>query len=153
MCNWRDVCDKIWEDDNYINLVAGSNKSQIEKLKKKKVKTVEQLSKTKLLATDLKINVESFERIKSQAQLQEKKRKTGEDEIIFLDSDFGKGFYKLPKPDDGDIFFDIEGFPRMNRPFEYLHGLYYREKGKFKFKNLGLKNLIEKVKKISLLSL
>ena len=33
LCNWRDVCDKIWEDDNYINLVAGSNKSQIEKLK------------------------------------------------------------------------------------------------------------------------
>ena len=139
LCNWRDVCDKIWEDDNYINLVAGSNKSQIEKLKKKKVKTVEQLSKTKLLATDLKINTESFERIKSQAQLQEEKRKTGEDKIIFLDPDFGKGFYKLPKPDDGDIFFDIEGFPRMNRPFEYLHGLYYREKGKFKFKDLWAK--------------
>ena len=49
LCNWRDVCDKIWEDDNYINLVAGSNKSQIEKLKKKKVKTVEQLSKTNYL--------------------------------------------------------------------------------------------------------
>ena len=139
LCNWRDVCDKIWEDDNYINLVAGSNKSQIEKLKKKKVKTVEQLSKTKLLATDLKINTESFERIKSQAQLQEEKRKTGKDKIIFLDPDFGKGFYKLPKPDDGDIFFDIEGFPRMNRPFEYLHGLYYREKGKFKFKDLWAK--------------
>ena len=24
LCNWRDVCEK-WEDDNYINLVAGSN--------------------------------------------------------------------------------------------------------------------------------
>ena len=83
LCNWRDVCDKIWEDDNYINLVAGSNKSQIEKLKKKKVKTVEQLSKTKLLATDLKINAESFERIKSSTIT--KKRENREDEIIFLD--------------------------------------------------------------------
>ena len=36
----------------------------------------------------------------------------------------------------------------MNRPFEYLHGLYYREKGKFKFKNLWAKNLIEKEKNI-----
>jgi uncharacterized protein len=140
LCNWKDECDQIWEKDNYINLVAGSNKSQIEKLKKNKVRTVEQLVKTKLIATDLKINSESFEKIKSQAKLQEEKRLTGEDKIIFLDPDFGKGFYKLPKPDDGDIFFDIEGFPRMDRPFEYLHGLYYKDKGKLKFKDLWAKN-------------
>ncbi|MDB3949760.1 TM0106 family RecB-like putative nuclease [Candidatus Pelagibacter sp.] len=140
LCNWKDECDQIWEKDNYINLVAGSNKSQIEKLKKNKVRTVEQLAKTKLIATDLKINSESFEKIKSQAELQEEKRLTGEDKIIFLDPDFGKGFYKLPKPDDGDVFFDIEGFPRMDRPFEYLHGLYYKDKGKLKFKDLWAKN-------------
>jgi len=140
LCNWKDECDQIWEKDNYINLVAGSNKSQIEKLKKNKVRTVEQLAKTKLIATDLKINSESFEKIKSQAKLQEEKRLTGEDKIVFLDPDFGKGFYKLPKPDDGDVFFDIEGFPRMDRPFEYLHGLYYKDKGKLKFKDLWAKN-------------
>ena len=140
LCNWKDECDQIWEKDNYVNLVAGSNKSQIEKLKKNKVRTVEQLAKTKLIATELKINTESFEKIKSQAQLQEDKRLTGEDKIIFLDPDYGKGFYKLPKPDDGDVFFDIEGFPRMDRPFEYLHGLYYKDKGKLKFKDLWAKN-------------
>ena len=140
LCNWKDECDQIWEKDNYVNLVAGSNKFQIEKLKKNKVRTVEQLAKTKLIAIDLKINTESFEKIKSQAQLQEEKRLTGEDKIIFLDPDIDKGFYKLPKPDDGDIFFDIEGFPRMDRPFEYLHGLYYKDKGKLKFKDLWAKN-------------
>ena len=139
LCDWKDECDKIWEEDNYVNLVAGTNKSQIEKLKKNKVRTVEQLAKTKLVATDLKINSESFIKIKSQAQLQEEKRKTGKDRIIFLDPDYGKGFYKLPKPDDGDVFFDIEGYPRMDRPFEYLHGLYYKDKGKFKFKDLWAK--------------
>ncbi len=25
-------------------------------------------------------------------------------------------------------------FPRMDRPFEYLHGLYFKDKGKYKFK-------------------
>ncbi|MDA7444937.1 TM0106 family RecB-like putative nuclease [Candidatus Pelagibacter ubique] len=140
LCNWKDECDQIWEKDNYVNLVAGSNKFQIEKLKRNKVRTVEQLAKTKLIAIDLKINTESFEKIKSQAQLQEEKRLTGEDKIIFLDPDIDKGFYKLPKPDDGDIFFDIEGFPRMDRPFEYLHGLYYKDKGKLKFKDLWAKN-------------
>jgi predicted RecB family nuclease len=139
LCDWKDECDKIWEEDNYVNLVAGTNKSQIEKLKKNKVRTVEQLAKTRLVATDLKINSESFSKIKSQAQLQEEKRKTGEDKIIFLDPDYGKGFYKLPKPDEGDVFFDIEGYPRMDRPFEYLHGLYYKDKGKLKFKDLWAK--------------
>ena len=140
LCNWKDECDQIWEKDNYINLVDGLNKSQIEKLKKNKVRTVEQLAKTKLISTDLKINPESFEKIKSQAKLQEEKRLTGEDKIIFLDPDIDKGFYKLPKPDDGDVFFDIEGFPRMDRPFEYLHGLYYKDKGKLKFRDLWAKN-------------
>ena len=140
LCNWKDECDQIWEKDNYINLVDGLNKSQIEKLKKNKVRTVEQLAKTKLISTDLKINPESFEKIKSQAKLQEEKRLTGEDKVIFLDPDIDKGFYKLPKPDDGDVFFDIEGFPRMDRPFEYLHGLYYKDKGKLKFRDLWAKN-------------
>jgi uncharacterized protein len=140
LCDWKDECDKTWENDNYINLVAGSNKSQIEKLKKNKIRTVEQLSKTKLTAMDLKINAESFKKIQLQAQLQEEKRNTGEDKIVILDSDFGKGFYKLPKPDDGDVFFDIEGYPRMDRPFEYLHGLYYKDKGKLKFKDLWAKD-------------
>ena len=140
LCDWKDECDKTWENDNYINLVAGSNKSQIEKLKKNKIRTVEQLSKTKLTAIDLKINAESFKKIQLQAQLQEEKRNTGEDKIVILDSDFGKGFYKLPKPDDGDVFFDIEGYPRMDRPFEYLHGLYYKDKGKLKFTDLWAKN-------------
>ena len=140
LCDWKDECDKTWENDNYINLVAGSNKSQIEKLKKNKIRTVEQLSKTKLTAIDLKINAESFKKIQLQAQLQEEKRNTGEDKIVILDSDFGKGFYKLPKPDDGDVFFDIEGYPRMDRPFEYLHGFYYKDNSKLKFKDLWAKN-------------
>ena len=52
LCNWKDECDQIWEKDNYVNLVAGTNKSQIEKLKKNKVRTVEQLAKTNLLGSE-----------------------------------------------------------------------------------------------------
>ena len=59
------------------------------------------------------------------------------DRIIFLDPDYGKGFYKLPKPDDGDVFFDIEGYQ------EWIDLLSMRSilqrKGKFKFKDLWAK--------------
>ena len=41
----------------------------------------------------------------------------------------------MPKPNDGDLFFDIEGFPESNkRNLEYLHGLYFKDKGKKTFK-------------------
>ena len=41
MCNFADECEKIWENDNYINQVAKINRSQIEKLKKIGIKTVD----------------------------------------------------------------------------------------------------------------
>ena len=41
----------------------------------------------------------------------------------------------MPEPNEGDLFFDIEGFPESNkRNLEYLHGLYFKEKNKGVFK-------------------
>ena len=45
-CIWQQECLKIWEGDNYINQVASTNKSQIIKLKKEGIDTVEKLAKT-----------------------------------------------------------------------------------------------------------
>ena len=45
-CIWQQECLKIWEGDNYINQVARINKSQIVKLKKEGIDTVEKLAKS-----------------------------------------------------------------------------------------------------------
>ena len=47
-CIWQDECTKIWEGDNYINQVARINKSQITKLKKEGIDTVEKLAKANI---------------------------------------------------------------------------------------------------------
>ena len=56
----------------------------------------------------------------------------------------GKGFYNLPKPDEGDLFYDIEGFPQEDgRGFEYLHGIYYKNGKNYEFKPFWAKDFIE----------
>mgnify|MGYP000146161756 CR=1 FL=1 len=67
--------------------------------------------------------------------MQEEKRLTGKSKYVVLDQVEGQGFYKMPESNDGDLFFDIEGFPESNkRNLEYLHGLYFKDKGKKIFK-------------------
>ena len=139
-CPWLDVCEKRWGDDNYINQVARIRKSQVVKLKKEKIKTVEALAKTSANKIKSKINQSTKIRLVQQAKLQEEKRLTGKSKFIFNETEVGRGFYKLPKENEGDIFYDIEGFPQSEkRPFEYLHGIFYLNGKKQEYKNFTVK--------------
>jgi len=73
-CPWLDVCEKKWGEDNYINQVARINKSQVVKLKKEKIKTVEALAKTNVNKIKSKINQSTKIRLVQQAKLQEEKK-------------------------------------------------------------------------------
>ena len=148
VCDYTEVCENIWEKDNYINQVAKINRSQIEKLKKVGVTTVKQLAEANIDKLKVKINKQALKDRISQAQLQEEKRETGQSKYIILDPDKGKGFYKLPEPDEGDLFFDIEGFPQEDgRGFEYLHGIYFKNKNDYEFKFFWAKDFKKKYEK------
>ena len=148
MCNFADECEKIWENDNYINQVAKINRSQIEKLKKIGIKTVDGLAKCNPDKIKIKINKQTLKDRISQAELQEEKRKTGKSRYIILNPDIGKGFYNLPKPDEGDLFYDIESFPQEDgRGFEYLHGIYYKNGKNYEFKPFWAKDFEKKYEK------
>ena len=144
-CDYTDECEKIWTEDNYINQVAKINRSQIEKLKKIGINTVKKLASANPEKIKVKINKQALIDRISQAQLQEEKRETGKSKYIILDPDKGKGFYKLPKPDDGDLFFDIEGYPQEDgRGFEYLHGIYFKGPKGMEFKYFWAKDFKKK---------
>jgi len=148
MCDFTDECEKIWENDNYINQVAKINRSQIEKLKKIGIKTVDGLAKFNPDKIKIKINKQTLKARISQAQLQEEKRKTGKSSYIILDPDIGKGFYNLPKPDGGDLFYDIESFPQDDgRGFEYLHGVYFKNNNNYEFKSFWAKDFKKEYEK------
>ena len=48
LCPWLDECEKKWTTDNYINQTYGIINSQVKKLKKEKIKTVDDLAKLDL---------------------------------------------------------------------------------------------------------
>jgi len=140
LCPWLDECEKKWTTDNYINQTYGIINSQVKKLKKEKIKTVDDLAKLDLNKIKLKINLTTQKRLVNQAKLQEHKRLTSETRVVFLNSELNKGFYKMPEPNEGDLFYDIEGFPQSEgRPFEYLHGVYFLNNGKKVFKKFVIK--------------
>ena len=154
ICDYSQVCEKIWVEDNYINQVAKINRSQIEKLKKIGINTVKKLAEANPEQLKVKINKQALKDRISQAQLQEEKRETGASKYIILDPDKGKGFYKLPEPNEGDLFFDIEGYPQEDgRGFEYLHGIYYKNKKNFEFKYFWAKDFKKEFEKENFIEL
>jgi uncharacterized protein len=72
-----------------------------------------------------------MERLRSQARLQVEKATTGENRLKLLPAVPGRGFARMPQPDEGDLFFDIEGDPLYSPQgsLEYLFGFHYVEDG------------------------
>ena len=65
----------------------------------------------------------------SQARLQSHHRSHGERRLELLASEVGRGFTRLPQPDDGDLFFDMEGDPLCDGGLEYLFGVVTVDEG------------------------
>ena len=124
-CQWRDQCKAQWEADNHLSFVANIQRSQMDKLRKADINTVADLAIT---SPDTKIPDLShgvFLRLRSQAILQHHKATTGEDKCETIPFPPGKGFTRMPVPDDGDLFFDMEGDPLYPNGLEYLFGVYH----------------------------
>jgi uncharacterized protein len=86
--------------------------------------------------SEFKAVPEIFVRLQSQARLQLDRRETGQPKFELLppDPDGGRGLHRLPPPDAGDVFFDMEGDPFEAGGLEYLFGVRYLEHGAPRFK-------------------
>ena len=124
-CDWKDSCAKQWESDQHLSLVANIRRSQIEKLKKSDINSVLRLASSHIdmVIPDLNSNV--FQKLQSQATLQMHKIQSGDDKFEIIPFKTGQGFERMPKPDTGDIFFDMEGDPLYPKGLEYLFGMYF----------------------------
>lgn len=90
---------------DHLSLVANITRSQAKKLRDGCISTLAAL-----------------------AALQLAKRSDGENHYDLLPRVPGKGFNRLPPPNEGDIFFDIEGDPLFDDgSLEYLFGFIYCE--------------------------
>ncbi len=133
-CRWSEACEAEWEAGDHLSIVAGISRGQRGRLGAAGVATVGALA---ALTPDRRvpgIQPATLGRLVSQAALQDHARRTGEHRLELLPLKSGRGFARLPRPDVGDIFFDMEGDPLFEGGLEYLFGLVGQEEGAERFR-------------------
>jgi predicted RecB family nuclease len=122
LCRWGDHCADTWRGEDSLFEVANISRVQVTKLENAGIRTMEALASQQLPFPG--ISSTTAEKLIAQARLQQA-RKTGEPHYELRPQVQGKGFDLLPKPEPGDLFYDIEGDPHFEGGLEYLHGVWF----------------------------
>ena len=125
ICDWWPMCNQQWRATDHLTFVAGMSKSQRAELTEQGVLTLKDfaLAEKPLPEFPKRGSLDAFAKVQRQAQIQLKGRESGNPEYEFNDVETDRGFLNLPEPNDGDMFFDIEGNPRaIGDGLEYLFG-------------------------------
>jgi len=112
-CEWSDVCEEQWVKKDHLNQIAKIRKDQISKIKKYGIKTLSQFAKLKETVKIKDLNSNIFKKHLSQAKLliEFNKTKVPQSKVLPLEAE--RGFNKMPKPSEHDLFFDIEGLDKI----------------------------------------
>lgn len=147
ICRWWKRCDTRRHDDDHLSLIAGIRTLHRGELQQQNIKTLEQYAKEPepLRAKPERGNIESYRSIQEQAKIQLEGRIKRTLLYKLLNVESGRGLYRLPEPNKGDIYFDIEGDPFFDQGgLEYLLGMSYRgEHGQMEYRGLWALNRLE----------
>ena len=128
-CRWAAHCQAEWEAADHLSIVAGLSRGQAEALREAGIADLVALATLAPGRAVAGIQPETLERLRHQARLQESQRATGVRNYELLDAEPGRGLARLPRPDPGDMFFDMEGDPLFDGGLEYLFGFVTAENG------------------------
>lgn len=127
LCGWRNVCSDEWEQTDHLSRVAGLSRPQAKKLRDAGISTLTALA-TAPAGTDVpKLARDTFEKLRHQAVLQLAGVGQESPLVELLQSEPARGFLRMPAPDPGDLFFDLEGDPLHKDGLEYLWGCHFRD--------------------------
>jgi uncharacterized protein len=132
-CRWKLTCEAAWEATEHLSLVANINRSQIEKLRAGGIPSMRALAASGPVLAIPRLQADTLVRLRAQARLQIIRRDTGKNQHELLPERSGRGFARLPQPDPGDLFFDMEGDPLYEAGLEYLFGIVHDEGGNERF--------------------
>ncbi len=129
-CHWSERCEADWEANEHLSLVANMSGDQIKKLRAAGINSMRQLAQMPPDRTIPKLQAETLSRLREQARLQVAKRDDGQNRCELLPLLPNKGFSRLPVPNPGDLFFDMEGDPLYEggSKLEYLFGFIVQNK-------------------------
>jgi predicted RecB family nuclease len=136
LCHWRERCEAQRLTDDHLCQVADIRRTQWVKLQSASVETMAKLAALAPGTVIPRLHPETLAKLQSQAALQEHARLTGERRalVLPLDPDARRGFFRLPQPDAGDMFFDMEGDPLEIDGLEYLFGAGFVQDGTWTFR-------------------
>uniref|UniRef100_UPI0040486824 TM0106 family RecB-like putative nuclease n=1 Tax=Aquiluna sp. TaxID=2053504 RepID=UPI0040486824 len=119
ICEYPELCQAMRVETNHLQLVANITRPQIESLGRSGIKTVAQLAE--FTGSTDKLSEEQIERLSRQARLQQGFYDSGERKVEVIDP---AALDILGEEQQGDIFFDLEGFTFFDEPggLEYLFG-------------------------------
>ena len=125
--------------------------SQRNKLIAAGISTIEKLAKASISQTKSTLDEKMFVRLKEQAAIQIRSSQPDGRPAFEVrgNEEQEKGLAMLPKPDKGDVWFDMEGYPNplTGEKLEYLFGACYLDKkGERQFKPWWAHNDIEEKK-------
>ncbi|HEY1975892.1 MAG TPA: TM0106 family RecB-like putative nuclease [Candidatus Baltobacteraceae bacterium] len=126
VCSWSKACAQRRDADDHLSLVANIRKDQIAKLEAGGTTTLAALAAATAEQRPFGMVESTFDKLCHQARLQHVGRTEHRYVYDLLPHDEGDGLERLPEPDEGDLFFDIEGDPLYapERGLEYLFGFY-----------------------------
>lgn len=136
LCSWREVCKQKRVVDDHLSQVANITRLQWSRLEANGVTSMAGLAAWPDGQAIPRLQAETLVRLRSQAALQVSARESGDRKVIVLptEPEAERGFARMPAPDAGDIFFDMEGDPLEIGGLEYLFGLWFLEAGEWQFK-------------------
>ena len=133
ICEFAGRCEAQWRAEDSLVYVANIREPERRAFESEGVRTVVELARRETTVPD--VHLENFNRLRRQASLQILTRDhpdaTPAYELVEPSDDpvYGHGFNLLPRPDEGDIFFDFEGHPFWSAQHDlfFLAGLYLRD--------------------------
>lgn len=133
LCRWREDCTVHWQETDSLALVAGISRTQRNKLTAAGITTMAALGQCDTRVPTLA--EATLSKLKTQARLQTARRAGGPPTFELKPYDPARGLALLPQPDQGDLFYDIEGDPFYEDGLEYLHGVWFDEDGNGTFQD------------------
>ena len=142
ICRWSGRCEEQREADDYLGIVAGMRQSQIDRLQTTGLTTIAALGSASDEQRPFGMPETSFAKLRAQAKLQHRQRTEKQYFYELLEHDDTSGFAQLPPPDEGDVYFDMEGDPLYTpeRGLEYLFGMHLAAEDEYRSfwaRNLG----------------
>jgi uncharacterized protein len=135
-CVWDATCEQRRRKDDHLSLVANITRLQTERLNGSGIETLAALGRARDDARPREMIAPTYDKLRRQARLQDEQRKAlaahdpdpWKYEFIAAAIEERRGFFLLPEPSPGDLFFDMEGDPYYElgtgQGLEYLFGAY-----------------------------